>query len=236
MLHRMLALMLVMAFSFPSVSIAVASRLSISPSEYDFGEVQFGKETSATFQVRNAGAEAVTIRRVRTSCGCTTANVSTTEIRPKESADLTVKFDSSGLKAGKTTKTVLVESNEPGNPIAKLRIFATVIKEIVVEPPNLVTRINGSTPQVEFPLTVRNNWNSPVTLSLANIQGTLKKAILTPQQVTISPGSASRFAVRMELEGNPKAKFFNGRLILGTNHPGEKWIGLPYFIKVDEAK
>ena len=108
------------------------------------------------------------------------------ELPPNESTDLTVTFDSSGLKSGKTIKTVFLESNDKDNPVTKVKIFATVIKEIVVEPAHLVTRITGSEKQVEFPLSVRNRWSKPVILGFSSIQGSLSAATLTPKEVTIA--------------------------------------------------
>lgn len=60
------------------------------------------------------------------------------------------------------------------------------------------------------------------------------------------PGSADKgrlgsakghhLTVRLEHPAKKNPKFFNGRLILETNHPEEESIGLPYFIKLDTGK
>ena len=236
MFPRMLSLMLVMAVMSVPAFVEAAPRLEISSQEYDFGEIQFGKQATATFTVRNTGNKVLVIDRVRTSCGCTKAELSSSELPPKQSTGLTVRFDSSGLKAGKKIKTVFLESNDRGTPVAKLRIFADIIKEIAVEPSGLVTRLTGSNDGVEFTLTARNKWNAPVTLALSTVQGSLTKAALNPKKVTILPGSQSKFSVNLELPGKDNPKLYRGRLILETNHPSEKWIGLPYFIKVDTPK
>jgi len=236
MLPRMLTLMLVMAITFPLVSTAASPTLEISPKEHNFGEVQFGKQATARFTVRNVGSEALVIRRVRTSCGCTKAELSSRELPPKEPTELTVTFDSSGLSAGKKIKTVFLESNDRDNPITKVSIFATVIREVVVEPDRLVTRIAGFKDRLEFSLTALNRSTRPIILAFSSIQGSLTKAVLHPQKVTVSPDSESSFTVTLELTGTDNPKYFNGRLILESNHPGEKWIGMPYFIKVDKAE
>jgi hypothetical protein len=117
-----------------------------------------------------------------------------------------------------------------------LTIFATVVREVVVEPASLVTRLTGLKKTVEFSMKARNQSAKPVTLRLSSIQGSLTRAVMKPDEVTIAQGSESRFRVRMELTGKGNPHYFRGRLILETNHPGEKWIGLPYFIKVDSAR
>jgi hypothetical protein len=236
MLPRMLTLILVTAVTFPLVSAGASPNLDINPKEHNFGDVQYGKQASTRFTVRNVGGQPLVIRRVRTSCGCTKADLSSGELLPKESTELTVTFDSSGLKAGKNIKTVFLESNDQHNPVTEVSIFANVVKEVVVEPSRLVTRLTGYRERVGFPLTVRNRSASTVTLAFSGIQGSLEKAVLTPQKVTVAPGNESRFTITLELTGRDNRKYFNGRFILETDHPGEKWIGLPYFIKVDKAR
>lgn len=236
MLSRTLTLTLVLAVTFPLVSIAASPRLEISPKEHDFGEVQFGKQARTSFTVRNVGNQALVIDRVRTSCGCTRAELSSKDLPRNESTELTVTFDSSGLTAGKKVKTVFLESNDRNSPVTRVNIFATVIREIIVEPERLVTRLAGFNDRLDFSLTVRNQSALPLTLRLSNIQGSLTKAALNPQEVSVQSGSESQFTITLELTEKNSPQYFNGRIILETSHPGEKWIGIPYFIKVDLAE
>ncbi len=236
MLPRMLAFMLVTTITLPLVSTAASPRLVINPKEHNFGEVQFGRLATTKFNVRNTGNETLVIRQVRTSCGCTKAYVSSNRLPPKESTELTVTFDSSGLKRGKTIKRIFIESNDRENSVTKVNIFATVRREVIIEPSRLVTKLTASEEQVEFSVIARNQSRKPFTLALSGIQGSLSKAFLKPQEVSVSPGSESRFTITLVLSGNDNPKYFSGRLILETNHPEEKWIGLPYFMKVDRTK
>lgn len=233
---KKLILASLMAVMLLPISIGAYPRLEISPKEINFKEVQFGEQASARLTVRNTGDQPLLIQRVRTSCGCTKADLTRIKIHPSDSTEMTVLFDASGLKAGKKVKTVFLESNDQENPVTRVKVFATVTREVMIEPERMVTKLDDSKEQIEFSLTVRNRSSSPVSVALSDIQGSLKKAALIPREVTVSPGSESRVTVRLDLSGTENPKYFSGRLILETDHPGEKWIGVPYFIKVDRSK
>jgi hypothetical protein len=236
--HRTFILIFIMAVILPPISADAAPVLQVNPKEYDFNDVGLGNKATAKLTVRNAGDETLIIRRVRTSCGCTKADVAKNELDPKESTELTVKFDATGLKAGKNIKTVYLTSNDRNSTVTNVRIFANVVRDVFVEPANLVTKLTGSGKRVEFSMTALNRSAGPVTLELSKVQGALKTAEMIPQKVTVSPNSESTFTLRLDAkgEGDKNASYLSGRLVLETSHSKEEWIGVPYFIKLKKSK
>ena len=92
---------------------------------HDFGKMLDGDTKEYSFVVKNTGENTLIIRKVKTSCGCTAADLKKTEIKPGEETSIDVKFDSSGTH-GKQLKTITVICNDPANPKILLTIAAEV--------------------------------------------------------------------------------------------------------------
>ncbi len=108
---------------------AGAPRVEFESRELDFGEIRQGERVTDTFRLRNVGDDTLVIEKVRTSCGCTAAVVSSQRIAPKEMGEIRVTFNS-GRYRGKVGKGVYVYSNDPDNPTVYLTVSADVMPEI----------------------------------------------------------------------------------------------------------
>ncbi|MBN1222910.1 MAG: DUF1573 domain-containing protein [Candidatus Aminicenantes bacterium] len=91
----------------------------------DFGQVKQGKVLGYVFQFRNAGDATLVVQRVRTSCGCTAALVSKSELKPGEAGEIKVTFNTRGY-AGSNSKYIYVESNDPDAPQKQLTVKASI--------------------------------------------------------------------------------------------------------------
>ena len=83
-----------------------------------------------TFKVKNIGQVLLEIKRVSTSCGCTSAEVSKEKIAPNEEADLLVIYDTGAMSGahakGEQERIIYVKSSDPINPQIEVMIYATV--------------------------------------------------------------------------------------------------------------
>lgn len=105
-------------------------RIEMSPESFDFGDIDYGQIVEYDFSVKNTGTKSLEIKRVATSCSCTTAKVSQEIIDPGQAVNLHVRYDSGamGLAHGKgeQERIIYVKSNDPSNPQAEVIIFANV--------------------------------------------------------------------------------------------------------------
>ncbi len=102
-------------------------RLEMPAREYDFGKVYARWTLSHIFPVHNRGTADLVITNLVTSCGCTTAELSSAVIPPGHRADLTVTFDADFHPVkGAVTRVVWFATNDPTNPWVEVRITATV--------------------------------------------------------------------------------------------------------------
>lgn len=106
-------------------------KIEISPKIFDFGEIEFGKVVEYGFKVKNSGNKILEIKRVATSCACTTAKIAKENISPGEETELLVSYDTAAMGRsshgmGKQERIIYVKSNDPLNPQVTTMIYAYV--------------------------------------------------------------------------------------------------------------
>lgn len=77
---------------------------------------------TAKFAFKNTGADAVTIKRLKSSCGCTTARLGKNTYAPGESGEIEVKF-TFGNRRGPQRKIIGVTADDKREWMLDLRVF-----------------------------------------------------------------------------------------------------------------
>lgn len=125
LLMLVLGLMIIFLF-FPKI---ISPKIQIETVEYDFGDISQQKAEKVLW-VKNAGRQTLEIKRVSTSCGCTTASIDKTSIAAGESANLTITFDPNLMgEIGPVEKVVYIRSNDPTNEEATITVKMNVVPE-----------------------------------------------------------------------------------------------------------
>jgi uncharacterized cupredoxin-like copper-binding protein len=115
-------------------NVVTASKTSVSPviffpeTQHDFGKVSEGKKVEYTFKVVNKGNSVLTIKDIKTSCGCTAALLSQEKLEPGQEGTLKVELDTKNRK-GKMSRTITITSNDPKEPKKILTVYADITKE-----------------------------------------------------------------------------------------------------------
>ena len=115
-----------LSFSITAFSQLMGPKVSVQQVEYNFGNITQGDIVSHTFIITNNGGDLLKITDVKASCGCTAANPTKRELKPGESSNLEVTFNSKGRK-GPQTKTVNVTTNDPEKKAVTLTIKCNII-------------------------------------------------------------------------------------------------------------
>lgn len=100
---------------------------------YDFGKIYIGEIVKHGFKFKNHGSDKLIITSVKSSCGCTAALVSKSNLLKGEEGEVQIKFNP-GRFVGRVTKSVTVNSNDPENSAYKLTITGEIIEEVSVSP------------------------------------------------------------------------------------------------------
>ncbi len=117
----------------PLVENNIANQLTkpeilISESFYDFGVISSTQVMTRTFVIANLGQSPLVILRAYTTCGCTTADFTASEIPPGKVALMTLRFDAGyhSMSGSTVRRGVFIETNDPNNPIQEIWIQASV--------------------------------------------------------------------------------------------------------------
>ncbi len=106
-------------------------KIEIQPKVFDFGQAKYGDVLRHKFKIKNSGNRVLEIKRVATSCGCTSAKVSKEKINPGETAELLVTYDTGAMGSGphgkgKQERIIYIKSNDPASPQVEVMIYAYV--------------------------------------------------------------------------------------------------------------
>jgi hypothetical protein len=102
--------------------------IRLSEQFYDFGEVKASQVLTRTFIIANEGQSTLLILRAYTTCGCTTADITSAEIPPGKVALITLQFDTGyhDMRGTTVRRGVMLETNDPHLPTQEIWIQASV--------------------------------------------------------------------------------------------------------------
>lgn len=103
-----------------------APKLVFEKTTHDFGKLKQGDIVTTDFKFTNTGKQELVIRKSKASCGCTASEPDKKVLKPGESSNIAVTFNSTGRK-GIEKKTITVISNDPANPVQVLSIQSEVM-------------------------------------------------------------------------------------------------------------
>ncbi|OGR29455.1 MAG: hypothetical protein A2091_08160 [Desulfuromonadales bacterium GWD2_61_12] len=191
--------------------LAAGPQLVAEQSELSFGEVFQGEKVERVFLFRNAGDAPLLIERVKSSCGCTAALVSSSELAPGATGELRAVFDSARF-SGEVQKSIYLYTNDPARPMGQFVMRGTVRQEVTIVPPlaDLGEVKAGATKEVRLVLT--NQGKETIPLYGVDVLAPDLTAELAA--TAVSPGAS----VELRLKSAPGAerKRLNGYLLVKT--------------------
>ncbi|MDA3891760.1 MAG: DUF1573 domain-containing protein [Salinivirgaceae bacterium] len=104
---------------------ANAPKIVFDSKIFDFETIKQGESVDHVFALKNEGKSDLIIRKTKASCGCTVVSPSKEVIKPGESAELKVRFNSAG-KRNKQNKSITVITNDPAESQVVLRVKGMV--------------------------------------------------------------------------------------------------------------
>lgn len=130
-----------LALAGQAVEGQATSSIQVSPQSYDFGLIDGNMgPVSTVFELTNVGAEPISLNRLSTSCGCTTAEMDMSELMPGEVREMRVTFDPAVHpdQSGPVTRVVYLQSSDSTVPEIEIDLSGNVSwesesnKEVVV--------------------------------------------------------------------------------------------------------
>jgi hypothetical protein len=109
-------------FTFAIATTLAHADLAWEKPVQEFHRVPEDGHVDAKFAFKNTGTTPVTVKRVKTSCGCTTAKLAKNTFAPGESGEIAVKF-TFGSRRGPSRKIIGVTTDDNQEQMLDLRVF-----------------------------------------------------------------------------------------------------------------
>jgi hypothetical protein len=103
--------------------------LTVMPNQVDLGAIAADAPVTTTLQIRNSGQRPLTITGVRTSCGCTAATLSETNLVAGGATNLIITFDPQAHPGlyGPLLRVVYLASNDPEQPEVEIPVHVEIL-------------------------------------------------------------------------------------------------------------
>lgn len=125
-----------------TVTLTYAQGLAWESKTVEFKPKAGDTETTAEFRFTNAGKQDVTIKRIRTSCGCTQAKTDHEVYAPGAKGTLSVTFRFEG-RTGQQMKTIFVTTDDPDEPTTALQLTGMLPWNVQLSQGLLLWPVNG---------------------------------------------------------------------------------------------
>lgn len=102
-----------------------AAIVSFDKSQFDFGTVTEGEVVETTFKVTNSGKTDLIITDAQVTCGCTVPVWPKAPIKPGQTEDIKVKFNTNGKTNRQSKIITLITNTESGREILTLKGMVT---------------------------------------------------------------------------------------------------------------
>lgn len=103
-----------------------ATTLAVKPATHDYGVIRKGTRAVRQFELTNRGDEPLTISVARSSCRCLYYEYGNGVVPAKGKSTVTVTIDGGKAKAGPLQESLAVRAKGEPEPVATLKIAATI--------------------------------------------------------------------------------------------------------------
>jgi hypothetical protein len=157
-------------------------------------EVTLGDPAQITQDVtlKNIGTSILHIKKVETSCGCTSAPLDKDSLAPGEETKMRITLNLPHAN-GPLSKTVTVLSDDPAAPSQVLHLLADVQRPFQLSSSFIPFNKGKVGDAIEGVVTISNNAKAPVTVSCKSTSSGL--VILTPMPLVMQPGTSADLKV-----------------------------------------
>jgi len=182
---------------------------------HNFGTVAKGAKTEYRFSFRNLYKEDLHVVGVRTSCGCTSPEVTKHDLKTHESAEVVATFNTRTF-LGQHGATLTVTFDKPFYAEVQLRVAGNIRGDVTFDPPFVdlgnVDLGAGAERKVRVTRIGTTAWEiSDVRSANPNVEVSLSKPTRTASQ--------TEYDLTMRLKPDAPPGYMKGQLILITSDP-----------------
>jgi hypothetical protein len=186
-----------------------------SVTSHNFGTVAKGSKTEYRFVFRNLYKEDLHVSGVRTSCGCTSPEVTNRDLKTHETAEVVAKFNTRTF-LGQHGATLTVTFDKPFFAEVQLRVAGNIRSDVTFDPPFVDLGNVDLGKGVERLVRVTHIGSTPWEINdVRSANPSFEVRLSKPMQ------TASQTAYDLTLQLKPEAPsgYVKGQLILVTSDP-----------------
>ena len=206
---------LVAAFAADAAQAQEWATKMFSETSHNFGTVARGSKTEHRFTFRNLYKEDLHVVGVRTSCGCTSPQVTKRDLKTHETSEIVATFNTRTF-LGQHGATLTVTFDKPFFAEVQLRVAGNIRGDVTFDPPFVdlgnVDLGKGASRDVRVTHVGSMPWEIKDVRSVnPNFEVQLSKPTHSPSQ--------SAYDLTVRLKPETPAGYVKGQLILVTNDP-----------------
>ena len=204
---------------------APAPKMVLSSNAWDFGTVKYGPVLEKKLTIRNEGNIDLQIHDMVGSCACTIADITRTLIPPGESADVTLRFDTT-KRQGDIDVTITIRSSDPQRELSIYNVSGVVKRLIDVRPESLTLSSIGRTAPMSKTVTIRFETPQPLT--------PLLKTTATPSfSAKLEQVSAGReYRLTVTTRNTAPLGLTRGTVVIETGFAAQPLIRVPIYVNI----
>lgn len=206
---------MVSAAGMPRVAAQEWATKMFSETSHNFGTVARGSKTEHRFVFRNLYKEDIHVSSIRSSCGCTSPEVTKRDLKTHETAEIVAKFNTRTF-LGQHGATLTVTFDKPFHAEVQLRVAGNIRSDVTFEPPFVdlgnVDLGKGVERSVRVTHVGGSEWNiKDVRSANSMFEVLLSKPLRTSSQTV--------YDLNLRLKPETPAGYVKGQLILVTDDP-----------------
>jgi Protein of unknown function (DUF1573) len=191
------------------------ARKMFNDTSHDFGNVARGAKAQYHFKFKNIYEETVHVLSIRSSCGCTTPEVTRSELKTWETSDVIATFNTSAFQ-GQHSATITVEFDKPFHAEVQLQVYGNIRSDVVLQPGQVELGSIDSGQPVEKIITVthtgRNDWK------ITDVRSANTNFEVEVNETRRAQGSVT-YDLSVRLKPTSPVGYINDQLFLMTNDP-----------------
>lgn len=208
---------------------AQGPKLLVENPDFNFGQAIAGEKLSHTFLLKNIGDAPLSINRVKSSCGCTAALLSSEVLAPGEQAEVEATFDSTRFR-GAVVKTIYLYTDDPLNKVKQLYIRGHVKPELSQTPKRVEFKGLVSGVPKETRVVLGNQGKKRLTLSAP--QATNPDISAELAKATLAPGESIELTIAVSPPSNKTR--VSGYIIIKTDSENLPELRIPVYGRVNQ--
>jgi hypothetical protein len=210
--HVSVALLLVLAWAGVAPAQEWARKL-FTDTTHDFGTVAKGAKSQFKFKFKNIYEEPLHVASVRSSCGCTSAEISKADLKTWETGDIVATFNTNSF-LGYHSATITVTFDKPYFAEVQLQVHGNIRGDVTLTPGVVQLGTIDAGKAAEKKVTVTRTGRSDWTIT--DIRSANTNYEVEVSDARRSSGSVS-YDLTVRLKPTAPVGYVNDQLFLVTN-------------------